>query len=514
VTSDLLDYLPWYPDNAADRRPRLTDPRLSLTGVDLDARVAGAAEHLADLGVRRGSTVAAVLPNRAELVITLYAAWRLGAAFTPVNPTFTPSETRRQIDDSGATVVVADDRLADDGPDSPFIHRFGRALVVPVSDLRPVPFFPDRLAEPDTHRDDTAMIVYTSGSTGQPKGVQLTHANIDAMSASQEDVVHMDRQTHALLALPLFHVNALLASIIAPFRAGGRTTVMERFDPVAFATAVTTERPTYFSAVPAIFAYLLNLPDTLPDGTRPDFSSLDYAICGAAPASIELLRAFEQRFGTRVITGYGLTEGACVSTVMRPDDEPRAGSVGRALPGQEIRIDDGHGGGAPAGTPGEVLIRGANVMAGYLGRPEETAATVVDGWLHTGDVGVLDDAGYLTLVDRLKDIIIRGGENLYPSEIEAVICTHPAVSEAAVVGRPHDVLTEVPVAYVTLRTGEDAAGEELLRHAGAHLAKVKWPADLLVLDDLPRNPVGKVDKPALRELARHTDAPATASATV
>ncbi|AGP31334.1 class I adenylate-forming enzyme family protein [Corynebacterium terpenotabidum] len=513
MTELIPDYLPWNPDNASDQRIRLSDPQVSLTGAELDERVAGAAEHLADLGVHRGSVVAAVLPNQAELVIALYAAWRLGAAFTPVNPTFTAAETRHQIENSEASVVIASDALAAENPASLPSQRFGTAVVVPVTDLRRAPILPDQVTSPTPVPGDTAMLVYTSGSTGRPKGVQLTHANLDAMSAAQNEVVHMNRDTHALLALPLFHVNALLASIIAPFRAGGRTTVMERFDPVAFARAVTELRPTYFSAVPAIYAYLLNLPEELPDGTVPDFSSLDYAICGAAPASIDMLLAFEQRFGTRVITGYGLTEGTCVSTVMRPEDEPRAGSVGRALPGQEVRIDDGAGGAAPAGVPGEVLIRGANVMAGYLGRAEETAATVVDGWLHTGDVGVLDDEGYLTLVDRLKDIIIRGGENLYPSEIEAALCTHPAVSEAAVVGRPHDILTEIPVAYVTLRSGLETTPEQLLEHANAQLAKIKWPAALEILDDLPRNPVGKVDKPGLRDIARRVPASTAPSPT-
>jgi len=502
MPSQTPKYVPWHPDNAADTRVRLTDPVQSLTGWELNDRVTAAAEHLADLGVGRGDTVATMLPNQAELVITIYAAWRLGASMTPINPTFTPTETRRQVDDSGATVVVADDPLTTEHPDNPVAERFGSAVIVPVSRLRSEAFFPAQLSLVQTDPEDTAMVVYTSGSTGTPKGVELTHANIDAMSAAQDSVVAMDRDTHALLALPLFHVNALLASIIAPFRAGGRTTVMERFDPVAFATAVSRISPTYFSAVPAIYSYLLNLPDQLPDGTAPDFSSLRYAICGAAPASIELLRAFEDRFGTRVITGYGLTEGTCVSTVMRPDDLPREGSVGRALPGQEVRIDDGHGGAAPAGTPGEVLIRGANVMKGYLNRPETTAETVTDGWLHTGDVGVLDEDGYLTLVDRIKDIIIRGGENLYPSEIEAVLCSHPGVAEAAVVGRPDEVLTEIPVAYVTLRSGTDAQPDHLHRHVTDQLAKVKWPDTVHVLDDLPRNAVGKVDKPSLREMAR------------
>jgi long-chain acyl-CoA synthetase len=510
VPAQTPKYVPWHSEHAADSRPRLTDPSGTLTGKELNDRVTAAAEHLADLGVVRGDTVATMLPNQAELVITIYAAWRLGAAMTPINPTFTATEARRQIDDSGATVVIAGDPLTSEHPDNPVAERFGSAITIPVSHLRSEAFFPARVPLASTAPENTALVVYTSGSTGAPKGVELTHGNLDAMSEAQDAVVAMDRDTHALLALPLFHVNALLASIITPFRAGGRTTVMERFDPVSFATAISEQCPTFFSAVPAIYAYLLQLPEQLPDGTSPDFSSLNFAICGAAPASIELLEAFENRFGTRVITGYGLTEGTCVSTVMRPDDPPRAGSVGRALPGQEVRIDDGHGGSAPSGSPGKVLIRGANVMKGYLHQPDTTAETIVDGWLHTGDVGILDDEGYLTLVDRLKDIIIRGGENLYPSEIESVLCSHPSVAEAAVVGRPDDVLTEVPVAYVTLRSGTGTQSEHLFHHVTDHLTKIKRPETVNVLDDLPRNAVGKVDKPFLRDMARATASESTA----
>jgi acyl-CoA synthetase (AMP-forming)/AMP-acid ligase II len=233
-------------------------------------------------------------------------------------------------------------------------------------------------------------------------------------------------------------------------------------------------------------------------------SSVRVAICGAAPMPAELIGRFESRFGVPLVEGYGLSEGTCASTVNPIDGIRKPGTVGLPFPGQQIAILGPDGERVTDGSAGEVLIHGPNVMRGYLGRPEETAATVVDGWLHTGDVGRIDEDGYLVLVDRVKDMIIRGGENIYPKEIENVLYGHPDVLEAAVVGQPHPTLGEVPIAYVALRPDAVVTAETLTAHSRERLSKYKWPTGITVLDSVPKNAVGKIDKPALR--ARLTNA--------
>jgi long-chain acyl-CoA synthetase len=298
-----------------------------------------------------------------------------------------------------------------------------------------------------------------------------------------------------LLILPLFHVNGILVSVLSPLAAGGSTTVTGRFSPSTFFDTVEAVRPTYFSAVPAIYAML----SALPDDVAPDTSSVRFAICGAAPMPAELIARFEQRYGTTIIEGYGLSECTCAATINPVDGPRKAGTVGPPLPGEEVALLDTDGKPTTDGQ-GEVIVRGPNVMRGYLNKPEDTARTLADGWLHTGDVGYFDADGYLVLVDRIKDMIIRGGENIYPKEIENVLYTHPAVLEAAVVGRPHAVLGEEPVALVALRTPGSATPEELVGLCSKSLARFKVPRDVVILDALPKNTVGKIAKPELREL--------------
>ncbi len=303
-----------------------------------------------------------------------------------------------------------------------------------------------------------------------------------------------------LLVLPLFHVNAILVSCLAPMMAGGQVTILPRFAPDTFLAALSRYRATYFSAVPAIYARLAELPAQ----QFGDTSSVRFAVCGAAPVSVELLHRSESRFGFPIIEGYGLTEGTCASAINPLDGIRKPGTVGVALPGQQVATMRADGSFAAAGEPGEVVIKGPNVMRGYLNRPEATAEAIVDGWLHTGDVGVLDDDGYLTIVDRIKDMIIRGGENIYPNEIESVLCRHGAVLEAAVIGVPHEIYGEVPVAYVATYPDASVTAEELLALGRGNLTKIKIPTAIHIVPELPKNPVGKIDKPALRASARMT----------
>ncbi|MBF6139144.1 class I adenylate-forming enzyme family protein [Nocardia farcinica] len=464
--------------------PCVSDEREELDNAEFARRVDIAAAVLHSRGIRKGDVVAVVLPNRVELVVLLFAAWRLGAAVTPVRPDATEDELRYQILDAGARVVVAED-----GRDPGFLDVARVAGPDADADV------PAPSAAADPHA--TALIIYTSGTTGRPKGVVLDHANIAAMCAMIVDALGLDETDHSLLVLPLFHVNGIVVSILSPLLTGGRATIAGRFSASAFFPLVERVRPTYFSAVPAIYAMLVAQPAEV----RPDTSSLRRAICGAAPMPAELIARFETRFGVPIVEGYGLSEGTCASTINPPAGPRKPGTVGVPLPGQTVAIMGADGALLAPGARGEVVIRGANVMRGYLGKPEATAATVVDGWLHTGDVGYFDPDGYLVLVDRIKDMIIRGGENIYPKEIENVLHSHPAVLESAVVGAPDPVLGEVPVAHVVTMPGTDVSEAELVAHCRHSLARDKVPVAVRITDALPRNAVGKIDKKALRAIS-------------
>lgn len=302
-----------------------------------------------------------------------------------------------------------------------------------------------------------------------------------------------------LLILPLFHVNGIVVSTLIPLLAGASVTIADRFHPETFFDVVERERPTFLSAVPTIYSMLAALPDQV----RPDTSSLRFGVCGAAPASAELLTRFEARYGFPLIEGYGLSEGTCASTINPVAGPRRAGTVGLPFPGQEIRIVDADGSEVPPGVEGEVVVRGPNVMRGYLGRPEETAKVLVDGWLRTGDVGRLDADGYLTLVGRSKDMIIRGGENIYPKEIEDVLVGDPSVLEAAVIGVPDEKWGEVVVAYVQPRPGSTIDPSALQSLCARSLTGFKRPTAFFVVEAIAKNPVGKIDKVSLR--AAHTE---------
>jgi O-succinylbenzoate-CoA ligase len=466
---------------AAPHAPAVADDALDLDNTGFLDAVTRAAAALRSAGVSPGDVVALMLPNRAEFVVALFAAWRLGAAVTPISPTLVGAEMSYQIADADASVLVVDRPVETEVP------------VLRLEDL--AAGSPEPIAAADVAGDALALLIYTSGTTGRPKGVMLDHANVDAMCAMVIEGFELTDTDHSLLILPLFHVNAIVVSTLSPLVAGGRATIAGRFNPATFFERLETTRATYFSAVPTIYTMLVGLPSEV----LPDTRSVRFAVCGAAPASVELLEKFERRYGIGLIEGYGLSEGSCASTGNPLNGRRKPGTVGTPLPGQEIRIVDTAGNTLPDGEIGEVIIKGPNVMRGYLNRPEETAKTVVDGWLHTGDVGRFDEDGYLVLVDRAKDMIIRGGENIYPKEIETVVYQLPAVAEAAVVGRADPVYGEQPVLFASLHAGANLDTERIREHLTASLSKYKLPVEITVLPELPKNAVGKIDKPSLRK---------------
>ncbi|MFD6062617.1 class I adenylate-forming enzyme family protein [Rhodococcus wratislaviensis] len=475
------------PDLRADldpHGPAISDATGSLTNAQLLARVRAAAGHLQHLGIGPGDVVALKLTNRVEFVVLLFATWRLGATVTPVNPALTEIEIVRQLGDSAARLLVVEDGCAGAGD--------GGVATLAVDEL-----FQEATETDPTPRADSsalALLIYTSGTTGVPKGVMLDHANIDAMAEMGVQALQLGPADRCLLILPLFHVNGIVVSVLTPLLAGASVIIAGRFDPRTFFDLVESERPTYFSAVPTIY----NILAALPDDVRPDTSSLRFGICGAAPAPPELLTRFEDRYGCPLLEGYGLSEGTCATTLNPVAGPRRAGTVGIAFPGQEIRIVDENGTEMGPGVPGEVVVRGPNVMRGYLGRPDDTARVVVDGWLHTGDVGHLDAEGYLTLVGRSKDMIIRGGENIYPKEIEDVLAGDPTVLEAAVIGVPDDKWGEVVVAYVQPRPDTRVDTASLTALCARKLSHYKRPTTIVVVDAIAKNAVGKIDKTSLR----------------
>lgn len=480
-----LSMLPDSRSASAPDAPCIADADTALSNNEFHSRVLAAAGAFASRGVGRGDVVALMLPNQVEFAVAMFAAWRLGAAVTPINPGLTIKEASHQIADSRTKLLV---------------NSSGDSVVADVPAM-PVAALQHGTPHAGTPADDPAalaLLIYTSGTTGLPKGVMLDHANIEAMTDMGRKALKVTAADHCLLVLPLFHVNGIVVSILVPLSGGGRVTIRRRFDIETFFGDIEQLRPTYFSAVPTIYAMLNALPPTV----RPDTASLRFGVCGAAPAPAELLKNFEARYGFPLVEGYGLSEGTCASTLNPVDGLRKPGSVGLPFPGQRIAIADTHGTHLPPGATGEVLVQGANVMRGYLGKPEETARTVVDGWLHTGDIGRIDADGYLSIVGRTKEMIIRGGENIYPKEIEDVLHDFPDVLEAAVIGAPHETFGEVVIAYVAFRAGATATSEALNEYCADRLTRYKRPATIHIVDSLPKNAMGKIDKPKLRELAK------------
>jgi long-chain acyl-CoA synthetase len=340
---------------------------------------------------------------------------------------------------------------------------------------------------------DLAALVYTSGTTGRPKGAMLTHQNILADAWMLAELLPVGRGDVLGMVLPLFHVNAQVVTTVVPLLIGAQIAMWDRFSASSFWGTVAEFEPVTFSAVPTMLAALLHAPGA----ESAETNTLRFVICGAAPLSPALFRRFEEKFGLAILEGYGLTEATCCST-LNPFLGPRKiGSIGIPTRGQEVAILDVGGGVAPAGERGEVCVRGPNVMSGYYNRPDATAEALRDGWLHTGDIGYRDSDGFFFLVDRKKDMIIRGGENIYPREIEDVLLEHPTVQAAAVIGRPDEVRGEEVHAVVVLEPGSELADVEA--HCRERLAGFKVPSTWQVVDELPKTSTGKIDKKPLRE---------------
>jgi long-chain acyl-CoA synthetase len=458
---------------------------------------------LRELGVAPGDRVAVMLPNCAEVGISYAALWRAGAAITPVIFLLPPPELRYVLEHSGARAVITAPELlgtvltATEGlatlewviPTGP--GEGGNGKVIPLASLEQAD--PVGIVERDDH--DLAALLYTGGTTGRAKGVMLSHENLWRCGKASQQASRVEAITRHIVPLPLSHAFGLIVTIVGMHAVEPYSSVLLRwFDPTSFLALVQEHRVQSGAVVPSMLQLLLTQP--LEDY---DLSSLRYLVCGAAPLPPDAARELERRLpGLEVREGYGCTEsGAVISST--PAGERKLGSVGRPLPGYEVRILDEQDREVPLGERGEICCRAPGVMLGYWNAPDTTAETLRGGWLHTGDIGRMDEDGYLWVVDRKKDLIIRGGFNVFPRDVEEALVAHPAVAMAGVVGRPDTAHGEEVVAFVSLRPGARAAPDELIEFARSRLSAYKYPREVRLIDDLPLTPVGKVDRKALRQ---------------
>ncbi|HEX4109633.1 MAG TPA: long-chain fatty acid--CoA ligase [Solirubrobacteraceae bacterium] len=473
----------------------------ALTYGEFDARTDAIAAGLADLGVKPGDMVSVMLPNCLDFLEAWWGIAKANGVFGPVNPAFTPPEAAYVIGHSEAVAVITGGDIARliDGI-RPELDGVRHVISIDEDSPGDVRFSALRASggtapAPAREPDDLAQVLYTSGTTGKPKGAMVTHRMVVANSGMAAELLPLAPGDRLGMILPLFHANAQIATCTVPMIVGCEIVMWERFSASTFWQTVRDLQPVSISAVPTILAALMNAPGS----EEAAHSSLRYIICGAAPLSRELMDGFEEKFDIRILEGYGLTESTCVSSLNPYYLERKAGSIGLPVRGQDMRIRREDGTDAGPNERGEIVLRGPNIMPGYLKNPQATADSIRDGWLYTGDIGEMDDDGYFFIVDRTKDMIIRGGENIYPREIEEVIYEHPGVLECAVIGIPHEVRGEEVLAVVAPKPGVTLDGEEVKEFAAARLARFKVPAQVEVAEELPKTATGKISKGPLRE---------------
>ncbi|MEP7114258.1 MAG: long-chain fatty acid--CoA ligase [Ilumatobacteraceae bacterium] len=473
---------------------RLDDDVLSYA--DLDRTSAQVAAFLAGHGVGSGDRVGLMLPNVIEFASCYYGILRAGAVVVPMNVLLKEREVHFHLADSGAKVLLA-------------WHQFAAAAEAGSNDagttcfLIGTPVVDDAIAESEPAyqvveraADDTAVILYTSGTTGSPKGAGLTHANLISNTIVTCELFGKDEQAVILGALPLFHAFGQTCGLNVSVLLGACLTLIPRFDPERALQIIERDKVTVFEGVPTMYTAMLHHPNA----ASFDVSSLELCVSGGAAMPLEVMRTFEKKFGCIIIEGYGLSETSPVASFNHPDRPRKPGSIGTPVRGVEMKlVDEKNRDDLRTGDIGEIVIKGDSVMKGYWRNPSATAEAMVDGWLHTGDLARVDEDGYFFIVDRKKDMIIRGGYNVYPREIEEVLHEHPAIKEAAVVGVPDDYLGEEVGAAVVLVADAHATPDEVREFAKTQMAAYKYPRHIWMVDELPKGATGKILK---REIHR------------
>ncbi|MFI1398568.1 long-chain fatty acid--CoA ligase [Streptomyces sp. NPDC020681] len=463
----------------------------ALTYAQLDDLSARTAALLQAGGVRPGDRVAVIMPNVLHFPVAYYGILRAGAVVVPMNPLLKAREIAFTLRDSGARTVLTSPMSAAEAAEAAAATETDCLVVEPagfdalLDCTEPLP------AVVDTADTDLAVILYTSGTTGTPKGAELTHRNVlSNTTTAVQTLFHVGPGDVLFGGLPLFHAFGQTCALNTAVAAGATLTLHTRFDPAAALETIRRDAVTVILGVPTMYAALLHAE--LPVGF--DASRLRLAVCGGASLPVEVLHGFEKRFGVDVLEGYGLSETSPVAAFNPPDRPRKPGSIGLPVRGVELRLVKEDGTTAGTGEVGEIAIRGENVMAGYHNRARATADAIRDGWFHTGDLARVDEDGYYSIVDRKKDMIIRGGYNVYPREVEEVLYQHPAVAEAAVVGVPDPLLGEEVAAVVVLKPEAHATAEEIRDHVKAQVAAYKYPRVVTITEALPKGPTGKILK--------------------
>jgi len=472
----------------------------------LAADVRRLARGLAARGIRRADRVAVLLGNCPEMTRTYYAAAELGAVIVPANPLLKAAELAYIWADSDVRAVVTSPAQLGVAQEALRSMAGGRALVsigsrdeTPegVATLAEVVAQESAAALPPAgaREDDAAACLYTSGTTGRPKGALLSHKNLIANARQVQAALHMVTSDNMLCVLPLFHSFAATVCQNASLLSGASFTIVETFHPVRVLEVIERVRPTVFPGVPAMYAAMLAIPAE----RKPDLSSLRACFSGGAPMPVAVMMAFEARFGAPVLEGDGPTECGPATSVNPLGGLRKPGSIGPPLPGVEMKIFDEQDHEVAPDVVGEIVVRGDNVMLGYHNQPEATAEVMRSGWYHTGDLGQRDADGYFYIVDRKKDMLIVGGINVYPREVEEVLYAHPAVADAAIIGAPDGRRGEVPLAVIALKAGASVSAPELAAYCRERLANFKVPRKVIFRESLPRSGTGKILKRLLRK---------------
>jgi len=455
-------------------------------------------------GLQKDDKVCVWAFNRPEYLYLFFGSAFAGTVLTPINTQFKSSEARYIIQNSQAKVLVTQpefmkmvDELRPECPDLKEVIVLDEAPAgtVPFDDL----YSPKQLEDREVEAEDIAGIIYTSGTTGYPKGVLLTHHNYLFNAWEIVEAAKMTEADRFMCILPLFHVNGQLVTVLSPLYAGASMILLKGFSPKEFLPKLARYQATAFSGVPTVYAILNNLPDA----ESYDLGNLRFCICGAAPMPVEVFETFEKKYKAFILEGYGLSEGTCASSINPLDGTRKIGSIGIPFQGQEMRIVDDRGEEVPRGQVGEIVVRGGNVMKGYYRNEKATQETLKNGWLHTGDLGHQDEDGYFFIVGRKKEMIIRGGENIYPKEIEEVLYKHPGILDAAVVGIPDKIWGEEVGAFIVPKEGIELKEQEVIDYCKSRIANYKCPRMVFFWEDLPKTATGKIQKNKILE--RHLD---------
>ena len=469
-----------------------------FTYKEFEAAVTRTANMLAANGVQKGDVVSLLLPNSVEYVIAYFACWQRGALAGPINSLLKSQEIAYVISNSEAKALLVNsefvpvvESVQKDLPTLQAIIRFDDESEATRG------YSSDTEAATEVDLDQEAIIIYTSGTTGKPKGCLLTHGNVIANARQITSWLGFTEKDRLLTIMPLFHMNAVSVTTMSALYAGGSTVVSPKFSASRFWQIISDYEITSFGSVATMLSMLLSTyPDGVPAGLKTD--QLRFAMCGSAPVPAEVLRRFEETFNCLVIEGYGLSESTCRSTFNPPDQRRRPGSCGLPI-GNEMRVVDDEDREVPEGELGEIVLRGENILKGYYKNNAANDTAFRNGWFHTGDIGYRDKDGFFYIVDRKSDMIIRGGENIYPREIDEVLYQHPDVAAAAVVGVPDTLYGEEVAAVIVLKPGAKTSEQQLIDYCKGRLADFKCPKTVHFMEDIPKGPTGKLLK---RELAK------------